>query len=58
MQHILRSHPDRRTTKEQPHSHGLGLHIVEETVKKYNGISSFAVEDGEYVESIMLEIIP
>ena len=47
----------RRTTKEQPHLHGLGLSIVEDTVKKYNGISSFEAEDGEYVASIMLEII-
>ena len=48
---------NRRTTKEQPHLHGLGLQIVEETVKRYNGISSFEVEDGEYVASIMLECV-
>ena len=48
---------NRRTTKEQPHLHGLGLRIVQETVQKYNGISSFETNDGEYTASIMLECV-
>ncbi len=48
---------NRRTTKEQPHLHGLGLRIVQETVQKYNGISSFETKDGEYTASIMLECV-
>lgn len=47
----------RQTTKEQPHLHGLGLKIVQETVLKYNGISSFEAKDGTYTASIMLECV-
>lgn len=33
----------RKTTKSNPHLHGIGLRIVEETVKAYNGISSYEI---------------
>lgn len=61
---------NRKTTKSNPHLHGIGLRIVEETVKTYNGISSFEITENasassdnsteiiyeEYVASVMLEL--
>lgn len=60
----------RRTTKPKPQLHGLGLRIVEETVKTYNGISSYEItkstslpsdnaQEGfhdEFVASVMLDL--
>lgn len=69
----IESAETRKTTKSKPHLHGLGLRIVEETVKEYNGISSYEVVKhvsaslpenakemfcNEYVASIMLELPP
>lgn len=45
-----------KTTKSKPQLHGLGLSIVQETVQKYNGISSFEIENDIYTASIMLEL--
>lgn len=51
-----------KTTKSNPHLHGIGLRIVEETVKAYNGISSYEIQKNtsafydEYVASVMLEL--
>lgn len=59
-----------KTTKTNPNLHGIGLRIVEETVKTYNGISSYEITedssrpsnnpkevlDKEYTASIMLEL--
>lgn len=51
-----------KTTKSNPHLHGIGLRIVEETVIAYNGISSYEIEKNtsvpcdEYVASIMLDL--
>lgn len=46
----------RRTTKSNPRLHGLGLQIVEDIVRQYNGISTFEVQDLVYVASVMLEL--
>lgn len=45
-----------RTTKSNPQMHGLGLQIVQEVVRRYNGISTYEVIDNRYVASIMLEL--
>ncbi len=45
-----------KTTKANPQMHGLGLQIVQEVVRKYNGISTYEVLDNRYVASIMLEL--
>lgn len=61
---------NRKTTKSNPHLHGIGLCIVEETVKAYNGISSYHITENasalsgslaesaceEYTASVMLEL--
>ncbi len=47
-----------KTTKAQPHLHGLGLHIIQETVQKYNGISTYEIQGDMYVASILLECTP
>lgn len=47
-----------KTTKSNPQLHGLGLQIVQEVVRRYNGISAYEVVDNRYVASLMLELDP
>lgn len=44
------------TTKEQKKYHGYGIRNICNVVEKYDGVSSFLVEDDEFVASISLYI--
>lgn len=51
---VLESNPELQTVKNEKSNHGIGLTIVREIVKKYNGTISFEDIDGEFVVSLMI----
>ncbi|MBR2257524.1 MAG: sensor histidine kinase [Blautia sp.] len=46
----------KKTTKKDPHMHGLGTQIVNSIVAKYNGIQTNKVENDIFITSIMLDL--
>lgn len=46
----------RKTTKQNPHLHGIGWKSIQSIVKRYNGISDFQVEGTVCRASVMLEL--
>ena len=45
-----------RTTKADKKQHGLGRQIIDDIVRRYNGISTREIKDGWYIASVMLEL--
>lgn len=45
-----------RTTKADKKQHGLGRQIINDIVRRYNGISTKEIKDGWYIASVMLEL--
>ena len=45
-----------RTTKSDKKQHGLGRQIIDDIVRRYNGISTREIKDGWYIASVMLEL--
>jgi|GEM_PF-6530363 len=42
-----------KTVKSDPENHGIGLSIIEEIVKKYNGSTWFGFEDGIFISTVI-----
>lgn len=53
---ILENNPNLKTTKQDMKNHGLGIEIINNIVKKYEGILDFNDELGYFVVMIMLKI--
>lgn len=53
---ILKNNPHLFTTKKDQQNHGVGLHVVNSIVNKYNGIFRTSMESGYFVADIMLEM--
>ena len=45
-----------RTTKADKKQNGLGRQIIDDIVRRYNGISTREIKDGWYIASVMLEL--
>lgn len=46
-----------RTTKGDEKLHGYGTKIVAKTAEKYNGCAEYALEDGDFVAKVMLDMM-
>lgn len=51
---VLETNPELRTEKNEKSNHGIGLTIVREIVKKYDGMISFEDLDSEFVVSLIV----
>lgn len=53
----IQANPSLETRKPDPALHGMGIEIIQETVKKYSGITRFyATQDGVFHAHVMLRL--
>lgn len=51
---VLRENPALRTTKREEQEHGYGIPAIRKIAELYQGMTNFAVQNGEFVASVML----
>ena len=52
----IADNPALKTTKEDPENHGVGLAIVEETVRKQGGIYHWKMQENYFVSTVLLPL--
>ena len=54
---VLENNPTLSTTKKDKLNHGLGVKVIKDIAKKYNGIVDFFEEDNLFICNILIKII-
>lgn len=53
---LLRSNPALNTTKTEPELHGIGLRVVQQIVRRHQGMTNFSVGEDSFTARIMIHL--